>query len=373
VSLPAGFQPELYLAGMYDGKIIALGWHTGEQLEYVLEVDPATGNTTSVGTVGDMRWWHRQAVLVEADDAVYVAGTADGVSYKLYAFDLTTNTVVGQPGLARPETFFAGADSAGDLVGVAWDGSAWQVYCVDPGTAAMGDAVGEVSGLWAWNGEAVVDPTTDTLYVSGLTQDQTRTLYILDLATGTVTDEQLMPAGCGEFLNHFLHEPAGGGGAAAQSTGLQELIGETMDFATGAAVEPSVADQQSMTSPEATALPAVTVRDRAAASPPPAFWRATAQPIGRANPATGETDEELLDWIFREQSLTDAGPTMPFLSPGDAAPRSEVPISTVMSGTPSLALLSPDVLAQAVLEADASSLQLDGLFPSHGLPPTSPP
>ena len=222
LDLPAGLLHELVLAGMYEDKIIALGWSTSGGQEHVLEVDPATGNVTSVGTVGDMTWWHRQAVLDEASDKLYVAGSADGTVYKLYTYDLATDTVTSQPALAEGELIFAGLDSTGKIVGLRWNGSAEEVYKIAPVTGAMGSPIGTVSDLASWHGRAVVDTSTDTLYVSGLPTDGTHKLYTMDLSTGSVTDEQAMPDGSGEFLNHFMQQSAGGGatqGASVTSFG----------------------------------------------------------------------------------------------------------------------------------------------------------
>ena len=204
LSLPAGLLPELTFAGVSEGDVIALGWNTDDGLEHVLEIDPATGTVVSLGTVADMKWWFRQTALNGTDGEVYVAGRPHGGTFKLYTFDLTTGTVTAQPEFADSETVFAGLDSAGNIVGLRWNGTEGveEVYRIDPATAAAGARVGTLDDIEWWRGDCVVDADTDEVFVAGTTAASEDRLYKFELDTGTASDQGQTPAQSGEFVNH---------------------------------------------------------------------------------------------------------------------------------------------------------------------------
>jgi hypothetical protein len=231
IDLPAGILPELVLCGMYDGGLVGLGWDTGGSELTVLDVDPTTGAAASLGTVDGIQWWQRQATLVADDDRLYVAGTPDGVSHRLYTFDLNAGSVVGQPDAIPAGLFFAGADGSGDPVGLSWNGAAVAVYRIDADLLGdgqqddvTGGPVGTLDELWAWSGEAATDPTVDRLYATGLDRSLTRRLCAFDVAGGGMIEQQAVPDGFGAFIRYFPRSTQGGG-AGAPTTPIAAVTG----------------------------------------------------------------------------------------------------------------------------------------------------
>ncbi|MFW6108061.1 MAG: glycoside hydrolase family 113, partial [bacterium] len=203
IDQPLG-RPDVHLAGLdRHGHLIGLAWDPAGSSEQVLRIDPYLAGTDELGAVADLRSWRGQTALDAANDRLYAIGSPDGVTWKLYTFDLATGGVTAQPPIAEPELVLAGVDAAGDLIGLAWNkaDSVQEVFRVDPATAAMTE-IAELAGLASWRRQSVVDAVNDRLHVVGSPAAGPPRVYTVDLSAGAVTARPDLPAGFDAFVNH---------------------------------------------------------------------------------------------------------------------------------------------------------------------------
>ncbi|MCB9746697.1 MAG: hypothetical protein H6740_29255 [Alphaproteobacteria bacterium] len=73
------------------GTLVYSEWTGAAQV--LMELDPSTGSTTTLGPIGDLQWWSGQTALDVANDTLYVFGN-DGASDTLYVMDVATGALL---------------------------------------------------------------------------------------------------------------------------------------------------------------------------------------------------------------------------------------------------------------------------------------
>jgi hypothetical protein len=168
--------------------LVVFDWNATEGVEEIRQLDPSTGAITTLGTVGDLRWWHGEALFDAATNRAYVTGATDTWQPSLYAVDVASGSLLGSAWLDRSGVILVGADDVGDLVGIAWDAaiSTYEVLSIDPDNGATSET-GELTGLYGWQGDGAVSADRETLYAIGSTAGGDDQLFVFDLGTGAVT------------------------------------------------------------------------------------------------------------------------------------------------------------------------------------------
>ena len=57
-----------------EGSIVFFRWNEGAQVEEMLRLDPTTGDTELMGTVGDLEFWSQETVIDNAANRIYAFG-----------------------------------------------------------------------------------------------------------------------------------------------------------------------------------------------------------------------------------------------------------------------------------------------------------
>lgn len=183
-------QLPLALSVSLEGQsVIGFRWN-GATEDYVA-IDPATGAISVLGTVGDLETWSTETALDRAAGRMYVIGTNNAGTTKLYVLDAASGNLlsevplVGSGGPYDLNITGLVVSSAGTLLGFRYnfDESFEEMVELDPMTGAIA-VRGTVGDLLMWSNVTVLNPSNDNLYVVGITAAEQDKLYTMDSATG---------------------------------------------------------------------------------------------------------------------------------------------------------------------------------------------
>jgi hypothetical protein len=186
-------------------NLYAVIFDTLTDTEKLVIVDPATGSLTGVGTgIADCCFISSGVSSIDAaGDVFYFVGRflADpSDDQRIYAFDLTTGALLSDPLLPTDTNYnFLEIDpSPGTLYGVVFDVLASQekLVEVDPASGSLtpvGSGIVNCCGISS--GVSALDPNGDVFYFIGaLMTESDRRVFALDLATGAVLGNPLLPS-----------------------------------------------------------------------------------------------------------------------------------------------------------------------------------
>lgn len=164
-----------------SGSIVAATW-VGPA-EALVQIDPATGKSDTVGSIDGLEDWNNQLVYDGATRTAYALGHA-GDREDNYVF--TSNLDSGETSrvLLEPTTngaVLGGIDSDANLLAAYWDGSRELVVTLDPATAAT-KTLGYLDGLEEWDEQLVYSEARQTLVAYGFgAGSRDAGLYVLRL------------------------------------------------------------------------------------------------------------------------------------------------------------------------------------------------
>jgi hypothetical protein len=176
-----------------SGKLLGFTWDGVSSSEKMFSLDPTTGIAVEVGVVGDLQSWQTETTYSSTTDEVYVAGITAADEHKLYVMNGTTGALVRSvpftlSGMPVQSPLGLATNSAGDLIGYRWNGTAEQMLRIDPMTGVTIE-IGLVGDLQFWSTVADVNVTNDRAYVIGTNAANENKLYTLDTQTGALVDE----------------------------------------------------------------------------------------------------------------------------------------------------------------------------------------
>jgi hypothetical protein len=166
-------SPNRQFAGVRsDGRIVA-AFSTGAAQEVTL-IDPSTGTSTSVGTLGSLSQWQRQFVYDDASHVVYAGGDDGAGNFNMYTLALDTLKLTTVPFVTPTGTdcdgacipvngAFGGITNDGKVIVVFWNGVERSVVLTDPGTGAS-TYVGHLQGFEGPQIQVVYDPIRRIVY-----------------------------------------------------------------------------------------------------------------------------------------------------------------------------------------------------------------
>lgn len=169
-----------------DHSIIAYSWNDAMMKEEMTRIDPTTGATEVIGTVGDLMWWSNEAVYAPGSNTAYVLGAPDmAPGQNIYSLDATTGQLIGQHALSLSQISGLVVNSAGEVLGFRWNGSTEDMVRIDPSTGLV-TVIGQVGDLEMWSNSAAINRTTDVVHVLGKNAADASKLYSLDAHTGAL-------------------------------------------------------------------------------------------------------------------------------------------------------------------------------------------
>jgi hypothetical protein len=167
-----------YVIGGTNGQVLGAYWTGTEEL--LVQIAPATGQTLTLGTLGDLRWWSDQLVYDGVRRTIYATGGNDSTTsnYFLYAFSESTKTCASRP-IARAYTF-ADVTNSGQIIAAYWNDAAEVVVLIDP-AEGYATQVGILGDLRTWSGQMAYDRNANVLYAIGMDGNDAAHIYSLPL------------------------------------------------------------------------------------------------------------------------------------------------------------------------------------------------
>ncbi len=197
-----------------SGTLYGVVFDTVTTTEILVTIDPGTGAVTPIGggIAACCGVPSGLSALDAAGDVFYFVGklNADPPNdFRIFALDLASGAVLSSPFLPSGFNYnFLGFDrSPGTLYGVVFDTATTteSLAAIDAGTGALTPLGGGVAGCClVSSGVSAVDPNNDVFYFAGTFQAEgsgVRRIFGLDLATGAVLDNPVLPA---DFNYNFL-------------------------------------------------------------------------------------------------------------------------------------------------------------------------
>lgn len=173
------------------GSLAGFKW-SGTEEEYYW-VDLVTGDSTTVGIVGDMKVWEYKggATFDAANGIAYVVASPDDAlsTWKLYSLDAATGDLLSDVAIAGDKPSVLQVNGQGEVLGFRWNGSAEEVVVIDTATG-MQSVRGTVGDLAVWSLEAALDVNTDRLYALGADSASTWKVYTVDAVSGDLVTAQ---------------------------------------------------------------------------------------------------------------------------------------------------------------------------------------
>jgi hypothetical protein len=206
--LPAGFNYNFIEHESDSGTLYGVVFDTGASAEKLVTIDPGTGVVTPVGAgvAGCCLVPSGTSALDAAGNVFYFLGgfMADPPgTFRIFALDLATGAVLSNPVLPAGFNYnFLEFDrSPGTLYAVFFDtATITEVLTeVDAATGTLTSIGAGVAGCClVSSGVSALDPNGDVFYFAGTFQaegSEVRRIFGLDLATGGVLGNPLLPAG----------------------------------------------------------------------------------------------------------------------------------------------------------------------------------
>ncbi len=162
-------------------RLIALRWNGAQEDVGVL--DTGSGSVDVIGQLGDLETWNFQAVISRDGSALYALGRSGGTG-RLYEFSLDGGGFEGTVSVGgHVDAALAGFDSEGRLIGTLWNGEQEDVLVIDPSTGQVA-VLGQFEGLYYYNKQVTVDPSSDIIYAFGspVSAENNEQLYMFDLS-----------------------------------------------------------------------------------------------------------------------------------------------------------------------------------------------
>jgi hypothetical protein len=189
--------PYLYLAGVAaSGQPIAVWWDAAAARQKVGYINPATGAVSELGDLGDLESWTGTTAYDRENHVVYAVGmTPAGIDdWKLYAFDLDTNTLTTAP-LAQRYLELAGVRDDGHLVALLAHNIpelVVDVFDLNPTSGATAE-LGRVDDLRGWMSIFSFDRENEQVYMLAEAVGSVQTLYTFDVSSGAASSVPFHP------------------------------------------------------------------------------------------------------------------------------------------------------------------------------------
>jgi len=187
------------------GSLIGYRW--SGSTEEIVSIDPNTGSSSVIATLGLM-WVQGVFTVNSAEHKAYLFATRDGLNYEIDTIDLITGNFRTVPivGMEHGGFGFA-AYGKNDLIAYRWNGSNEELISIDPRTGAF-DVITAVDLDWVLSpGPIAVDPAHKKAYLYGQKDGETFwRIYTVDLKTRTVTSVPMTEAGGGGFGFDFYEK-----------------------------------------------------------------------------------------------------------------------------------------------------------------------
>jgi hypothetical protein len=158
-----------WLAGVNAaGEVLGHAWDPSASLEHVVTLDTPGGAVSSLGALPPAYTAFTGTAYDHAANLLYTQAT-DGITHTLLRIDGATGGFLGATPIALgPFQNLLGlvANSAGELVGLAWDGAASLEHVVklDPMTGAVTSVDTLPPQFTLFNGTSTVDVAADRIY-----------------------------------------------------------------------------------------------------------------------------------------------------------------------------------------------------------------
>lgn len=161
-------------AAVAVGKSLAVGSVAGFKWNGASEdyywVDLVTGQSQTLGTVGDMKVWEWKggAAFDAPNSLIYVVASPDDAEsvWKIYTLNAATGALVADVAIQGKHPASLKVSSSGEVLGLSWNGSQEELSVIDPATGAV-TVRGTVGGFAVWSNESAIDNAHDRLYVIG--------------------------------------------------------------------------------------------------------------------------------------------------------------------------------------------------------------
>ncbi|MCB9653126.1 MAG: hypothetical protein H6729_03195 [Deltaproteobacteria bacterium] len=183
-------------SSVVDGKFLGFRWNALDTVEEMVHVDITTGETTLLGTVGDLRVWSGESIIDEEAGVVYVIGSpGGGAAEKIYSLDLTSGALLNETLLETCSSFRRPASirllRRGEFLGFCWnpDLLVEEIVKINPATGAMTPPYGTVGDLKWWHGRAVLNQDNQECYVFGTNGEGVTKMYVMAAETGELLDD----------------------------------------------------------------------------------------------------------------------------------------------------------------------------------------
>lgn len=186
---PATEQQLNWSGGIYvrsDGALVGVTWNPALLQEEVRALDPASGQATLMAAIPEIESLAQAIYAFDAaTDTAFMIGSSSGdPGLRLFAVDVMTGALVGQPLFAQPIGWSGGlfVRSDGQLVGVGLVDGVTRLFAIEAATAAITEIaeLPTVGGVVL--GNAVYDDVAGTIVMV----DAEHRLVQVDALTGEV-------------------------------------------------------------------------------------------------------------------------------------------------------------------------------------------
>ncbi len=187
--------------------LILFAFKVSAQLEYLVTVEPDSGNFTKKFLLPDVRWivtLPHYVVFDEANQRYIFRGTDEAqVKYYLYSVDVNTGQIVSMPEfpiLEDPKDVVLELqydNAAHKLYGLRWDESEQreELIRIDPATGVITvvKVIPLLKSIYNLPNRKTIDKNQHRMFFSGGEFNNKPRLYCIDLNTGNVLNKPLFP------------------------------------------------------------------------------------------------------------------------------------------------------------------------------------
>ena len=223
----------------HAGALVSFSWNTSTLAEDYSWIDPITGDTHQLGTVGDLMLWSGASSLAfdPSSKRIYVTGspTMTGGSDKVYTLDSETGALSTSAALDGTTPDALAVDSSGTLIGFSVDSSGINVVSIDTDSGHITTLSSLAAPNRGWFPQVAIDRSAGKAYLASVPTSGNTTqesLYTIDLSTDSLSSTVVVTAPGSTQIN------------ALQVASDGSLIGSSIDnqVASTWRIDPSTGD-----------------------------------------------------------------------------------------------------------------------------------